>query len=246
VEGSRSWTAARWGTGGGVEVGIGSLFGQNRSMNLFVTGTDTDVGKTWVAVELVKAWRAAGGDVVGMKPIACGDRTDAELLQAASGGGDGINEVNPVWFRPAVAPYTAAMIEERAVDLALVRETYKNLRSHHASVVVEGAGGWMVPILSEYAVANLAVELGVPVLVVAANRLGVLNHALLTVEAVIGRGLKCVGVILNNPISGEPGDAARVPNGGVLEDLLSKRGVPLLGEIEFGATSLPERLLALR
>jgi dethiobiotin synthetase len=215
-------------------------------MSLFVTGTDTDVGKTWVSVALVKAWRAAGEDVVGMKPIVCGDRTDAELLHTASGGGVGINEVNPVWLRPAVAPYTAAMIEERAVDLALIRETYKVLRSRHASIVVEGAGGWMVPILSDYAVADLAVELGVPVLVVAANRLGVLNHALLTVEAVLSRGLKCVGVILNNPISGEAGDAARVTNGGVLEDLLTKRGVPLLGEIEFGATCLPDRLLALQ
>jgi dethiobiotin synthetase len=215
-------------------------------MSLFVTGTDTDVGKTWVAAELLKAWRAAGKDVVGMKPIACGDRADAELLRAANGGELGINEVNPVWMRPAVAPYTASMIEERVVDLALIRETYKVLRSRHAGIVVEGVGGWMVPILSDYAVADLAVELGAPVLVVAANRLGVLNHALLTVEAVISRGLKCAGVILNNPSPGELGNAARVTNGGVLEDLLSKRGVPLLGEIEFNAPRLPARLLELR
>ena len=219
--------------------------GKNEPMSLFVTGTDTDVGKTWASVELVKAWRAAGMDAVGMKPIACGDRVDAELLHAASGGGLGINEVNPVWLRPAVAPYTAAMIEERAVDLALIRETFAVLKARHSSIVVEGAGGWMVPILRDYAVADLAVELGLPVLVVAANRLGVLNHALLTVDAILGRRLKCAGVVLNSPNLGREDDAARVTNAGVLEELLAGRGVPLLGEIEHGAKRLPERLLAL-
>jgi dethiobiotin synthetase len=215
------------------------------SMSFFVTGTDTDVGKTWVSVELVKAWREKGTDVVGMKPIACGDRTDAELLQAVSGGGMGINEVNPVWLRPAVAPYTASMIEERAVDLALIRETFAILKARHGSIVVEGAGGWMVPILRDYAVADLAVELCLPVLVVAANRLGVLNHALLTVDAILARGLRCAGVVLNRPDFAAEEDAAQVTNAGVLEELLASRGVPLLGEIEHGAKRLPARLLAL-
>ena len=215
-------------------------------MSLFVTGTDTDVGKTWVSVELVKAWRAAGVDAVGMKPIACGDRADAELLQGASGGALGINEVNPVWLRPAVAPYTAAMIEERSVDLPLIRESFAILKARHSSIVVEGAGGWMVPILRDYAVADLAKELELPVLVVAANRLGVLNHALLTVDAILGRGLSCAGVVLNRPNPGGEDDAARVTNAGVLEELLVSRGVRLLGEIENGAKRLPDRLLALR
>jgi dethiobiotin synthetase len=215
-------------------------------MSLFVTGTDTDVGKTWVSAALVKAWREAGVDAVGMKPIACGDRTDAELLHAASGGALGIDEVNPVWLRPAVAPYTASMIEERVVDLALIRESYARLRARHTSIVVEGAGGWMVPILRDYAVADLAAELGLPVLVVAANRLGVLNHALLTVDAILSRGLRCAGVVLNGVTPTVADDAAQVTNAGILEELLAGRNVPLLGEVAHGATRLPERLLGLR
>jgi dethiobiotin synthetase len=157
-----------------------------------------------------------------------------------------INEVNPVWLRPAVAPYTAAMIEERSVDLPLIRESFATLKARHSSIVVEGAGGWMVPILRDYAVADLARELGLPVLVVAANRLGVLNHALLTVDAILSRGLSCAGVVLNCPDPGKEDDAARVTNAGVLEELLVSRGVPLLGEIENEAKRLPERLLVLR
>lgn len=166
-------------------------------MRLFVTGTDTGVGKTYVSAGLVAAARAAGLDCVGLKPICCGGREDADALHAASGGAISLNEVNPVWLRPPVAPYTAAMIESRMVDLALVRETLAAVSQRHASVVVEGAGGWLVPITQEYTFADLAVELGWPVLVVAANRLGVLNHTLLTLEAIARRGLSCAGVVLN-------------------------------------------------
>ena len=91
-------------------------------MNLFLTGTDTNVGKTYVATRLVRALRKAGADCVGLKPICCGDRSDAEELHRASGDVLTLNDVNPVWLRPPAAPYTAAMIENRAVDLALIRE----------------------------------------------------------------------------------------------------------------------------
>ena len=215
-------------------------------MSIFITGTDTGVGKTRVAAMLVRALRAAGVDAVGFKPICCGGREDAELLTEASGGAVALNDVNPVWLRPPVAPYTAAMIEGRMVDLALVREKFAQLHGAHAAVIVEGAGGWLVPVTRDFSMADLAAEFALPVLVVAANRLGVINHTLLTLAAIRASGLKCAGVVLNRPHAPQPDDPAVVTNAGVLGELLaaqtSGEAVPLLGEIEFGSEVLPPAL----
>jgi len=202
-------------------------------MNYFLTGTDTGVGKTYVGVLLIRALRRAGFDTVGLKPICCGDRGDAEALHAAADEELSLDDVNPVWFRVPAAPYTAAMVEERLPDLDQIRERFARVRSTRRSVIVEGVGGWLVPILRDYSIADMAAEMGLPVVVVAANRLGALNHTLLTVQAVQARGLKCAGVILNN-IAPES-DPATTTNRAVLENLLE---VPLLHEIEFGQTSL--------
>lgn len=209
---------------------------------IFITGTDTGVGKTRVAAMLVRALRSAGAasvDAVGFKPICCGGREDAELLAEASGGAVALNDVNPVWLRPPVAPYTAAMIEGRTVDVALVREKFTQLRAAHAAVIVEGAGGWLVPVARNFLMADLAAEFALPVLVVAANRLGVINHTLLTVAAIQARGLRCVGVLLNQVQSPADDDAAVLTNASVLGELLD---VPLLGEVIFGAEALPPAL----
>jgi len=214
-------------------------------MSIFITGTDTGVGKTRVAAMLVRALRAAGVDAVSFKPICCGGREDAELLAEASGGAVALNDVNPVWLRPPVAPYTAAMIEGRMVDVALVREKFAELRASHAAVIVEGAGGWLVPVTRDFSMADLAAEFALPVLVVAANRLGVINHTLLTVAAIRARGLRCAGVILNQVRPPADDDAAVVTNAGVLGELLAALPgctVPLFGEVEFGAGTLPSTL----
>lgn len=203
-------------------------------MNLFLTGTDTDVGKTYVAALLVRAWRATGRDCVGLKPICCGDRADAEVLRAAAGGGISLNEINPVWLRTPAAPYTAAMIENRTIDLMLIREVFGRARSAHESLIVEGAGGWLVPIARDFFVADLAAEFGLPVAVVVANRLGALNHALLTVQAIAARGLPCAGIILNRATPGD--DIATTTNRGILEELA---GVPILLDIAWGQRELP-------
>ena len=213
-------------------------------MSLFITGTDTGVGKTHVAALLVRALRAAGTDAVGFKPICCGGREDAVALAEASGD-VALNDVNPVWLRPPVAPYAAAMIEGRIADLALVREKFAQLRAAHTAVIVEGAGGWLVPVTRDFSMADLAAEFALPVLVVAANRLGVINHTLLTVAAIRASGLKCAGVVLNHPHAPQPDDPAIVTNAGVLGELLAALpggAVPLLGEIEFGAEVLPPSL----
>jgi dethiobiotin synthetase len=202
-------------------------------VNLFLTGTDTNVGKSYVAALLVRAWRAVGRDCVGLKPICCGDRGDATLLHAAAEGAIALNDVNPVWLRTPAAPYTASLIENRAIDLALIRESFGRARSAHEGLIVEGAGGWLVPIARDYFVADLAAEFGLPVAIVVANRLGALNHALLTVAAVRARGLECAGLILNHPSPEE--DIATTTNRGILEEFA---GVPILAEVAHGQRGL--------
>lgn len=204
---------------------------------IFITGTDTGVGKTYVSALLLRHLRGRCGlDAVGFKPICCGGREDAEVLHEASGGAAvlSLNEVNPVWLRTPAAPYTAAMIEGRAVDLALVRETFAALRARHEFVLVEGVGGWLVPIAHGYAVAHLAAELGLPVAVVVRNRLGALNHAALTVAHLRAHGQACVGSIFNHGPAEAPGgmDAetvARATNRAMGEEILM---LPTLAEIE--------------
>ena len=198
-------------------------------MNLFLTGTDTNVGKSYIAALLVRALRAAGRDCVGLKPICCGGREDATLLHEAAEGAITLNDVNPVWLRTPAAPYTASLIENRAIDMALIRESFSRARSIHESLIVEGAGGWLVPITRDYFVADLAAEFGLPVAIVVANRLGALNHALLTVAAVRARGLECAGIILNHPTAEE--DIATTTNRGILEEFA---GVPILADVAYG------------
>jgi dethiobiotin synthetase len=202
-------------------------------VNYFLTGTDTGVGKTYVAALLVRSLRKAGFDTVGLKPICCGDRADAEALQAAAGGELSLDDVNPVWFRFPASPYTASIVENRQPDLEQIRERFTRIRSGRRSLIVEGVGGWLVPIREDYFVADLAAEMELPVVVVAANKLGVLNHTLLTVQAIQARGLTCAGVILNNILS-EHEDAASTHRS-VLEHLLE---VPVLFQVELGQTAL--------
>ena len=196
-------------------------------MNLFITATDTGAGKTFVTSLLLRGLRKAGLDTVAMKPLCCGDRDDAEVLLKAAGNSLDLNDVNPVWLRTPAAPYTAAMIENRNIDLDLIRRTFARLRRTYRSLLVEGVGGWLVPIRRDYFVSDLAADLGLPVAVVVPNKLGALNHALLTVRNIQSRGLQCAGVIWNN--ADACGDAASTTNKSVLEDLLD---VPVLFEIE--------------
>jgi len=205
-------------------------------MRLFITGTDTAVGKTFVAAMLVRALRAAGVNAVGFKPICCGDRDDGDLLHAASEEQLNLNDVNPVWLRAPLAPYAASLVEGRAVDLALVRETFARISSAYPALIVEGAGGWRVPITRDFAVSDLAAEFALPVAVVVANRLGALSHARLAVESIQAHGLECAGIILNHTQPpADPPDLAVATNRAVLEDLLD---VPILFEIAHGQTAL--------
>ena len=192
-------------------------------MSLFVTGTDTGVGKTFTVTQLLRLARATGLRCAGYKPICCGDREDAELLLAASDPGLALDEVNPVWFRTPAAPLTASLVEKREVDLRLIREQFERLRARVDLVVVEGVGGWLVPIRDDYFASNLAAELQLPVLIVALNRLGCLNHTMLTIQSVAAAGLPCAGVAFNSPAAAS--DAAETTNFDVLKRIAQ---VPLL------------------
>ena len=188
-------------------------------MSVFVTGTDTGVGKTKFTVWLLRCLRERGVRCAGYKPICCGDRDDAEQLRDASSSGLTTDVVNPVWLRTPAAPLLAARIEGRKIDLPALREEFVRLSARVDFIAVEGVGGWMVPITSDYFSNDLAMDLDLPVIVVAENRLGCLNHVLLTVRAIETGGLKCVGVVLNN-LAREP-DLAMTTNAEILQNCLT-------------------------
>ena len=195
-------------------------------MSFFVTGTDTGVGKTHTVVQLLRILRSSGKSCAGFKPICCGDRQDAERLLGASADGLTIDEINPLWLKTPAAPLTAGQIEDVKINIELLLGAFQALRARVDDVFVEGVGGWMVPIRSDYFVRDLAMEMQLPVLVVAKNRLGCLSHALLTVRSVQATGLRCAGVVLNGPTGGD--DVASATNADVLASILD---LPLLSEL---------------
>lgn len=209
-------------------------------MSFFITGTDTGVGKTYATRLILQSLREEGVDAVGYKPVSCGDRDDATQLAEASGGLP-VDEVNPVYLSSALAPLVAGMLENQPVNPAELTAGYHQLANRHAKVIVEGAGGWEVPIAPGYRVSDLAVDLGLPVVVVAANKLGALNHILLTVEAIRAKGLVCAGIVLNQ-LEDEM-DTAMITNKGMVEELA---GVPLLEHLIFNQNFLdPEGFMAI-
>lgn len=202
-------------------------------MHYFVTGTDTDAGKTYVTCLLLEALKREGKTAAGFKPFVCGGREDAVHLANASGDGLTVEEVNPVWFKVPAAPYAAALMENRAFDLNDVITAFNDLTELNDYVLVEGAGGWEVPLTGSATMADFAQRLALPVIVVVNNKLGCLNHTILTVRNIQARGLSCAGVILNH-VKDER-DAASISNRMVLEHFLD---VPVLAEIMHGETEI--------
>jgi dethiobiotin synthetase len=203
-------------------------------VSLFITGTDTGVGKTQNAVRLLRLLRAAGRSCAGMKPICCGDRRDAELLLAAGSDSLTIDEINPVWLQTPAAPIVGSFVEEVNLDIEQILAAFRALQDRVEHVIVEGVGGWMVPIRPDYFMSDLAVEMKLPVLVVTQNRLGCLNHTLLTVRSVADYNVRCLGVVLNGVRV--PGDIAALTNADVLERILN---VPLLVGLGENLMELP-------
>lgn len=174
--------------------------------SVFVTGTDTDVGKTRISLALIELLKKQGKQVAVMKPIASGcDLTidglrndDALQLRKQANVDLPYELINPYAFEPAIAPHLAAEYVDIAIELAVIKNNFDLIQQQSDAVVVEGAGGWLVPINSTETIADLAIHLDLPVILVVNIRLGCINHALLTINAIESTGLKLQGWVANN------------------------------------------------
>jgi dethiobiotin synthetase len=166
------------------------------ALELFVTGTDTGVGKTLVAAALLRLARERGFSTRGLKPVASGAthtraglrNDDALTLQLESSPPVDYDTVNPWCFEPAIAPHLAAAESDRKLEPAELTAWYRRAAAHCDAVIVEGAGGWRVPLHPAGFLSDLPETLGLPVLLVVGLRLGCLNHARLTYEAIVAGG----------------------------------------------------------
>lgn len=207
---------------------------------IFITGTDTGVGKTVVTALLLAYLRQRGIHAVAMKPISSGDRNDARLLRALAADEISLDAINPIHFRRPLAPMVAARMEKRRLDTRPIRSTLHALRSTFSPVLVEGIGGLLVPLRRGYVVRDLVCELRLPLLIVAKPNLGTLNHTALTVEAARKVGIEVLGVVLNDSAGGRPGLAERT-NAKAIEaacETVVLGRIPHLSAREFTAASV--------
>lgn len=200
----------------------------------FVTGTDTGAGKTHVTCALLHATRQAGLTAVGMKPIAAGVEDDGRngdvtQLLAASSFQPPLALINPYLFIPPISPHIAAREAGRPIDLAVIKQAFAELCEQADVVWVEGVGGFRVPLDEQTDAADLALDLALPLILVVGMRLGCINHALLTVEAIQARGMHLAGWVANRI---EPAMARFEAN---LETLCARLDAPLLGVTPYGA-----------
>ena len=203
---------------------------------VFVTGTDTGVGKTLVSCALIHAIKARGVGVMPMKPIAAGaesidgqweNEDSIALIEAAGCPASRLPDVTPVLLREAMAPHIAARREGRRIALEPIREAYERLREQGAFVVAEGVGGFMVPLDKDLDGVDLARALDLPLVLVVGLRLGCLNHALLTAAAIDAAQLELAGWIANEV---DPNMAVADENVAALVERIS---APLLGRLPF-------------
>ena len=209
------------------------------SCGVFITGTDTGIGKTYASVALLHALRGAGLRAVGMKPVASGCMATAEglrnedalALQSASSGSPDYADVNPLAYAAAVSPHLAAAAEGRRVELAPVQAAYARLVARADVVVVEGVGGWLAPLSDTLVAGDLARVLGLPVILVVGLRLGCLNHALLSARAIRADGCELLGWIGNRI------DPDMLEPDGNLDTLRARLPAPCLGVIAHDAAT---------
>jgi dethiobiotin synthetase len=200
----------------------------------FITGTDTGVGKTYFTALLTRALRQQSIPAIPLKPISAGDRSDSIILSEASGGVVSPVEINPVHFTASLSPYAASILESRPFPWGILREKMKKLTENYPGpFLIEGAGGWRVPLDSSLGIREWAQELALPVIVVARNSLGTINHTLLTVESIRQSRSPILGIILNDYFS--KSDESSFTNPALLGELT---GLPVLS-LPSSAPSLP-------
>jgi len=194
---------------------------------IFVTGTDTGVGKTFVGCALAHAWRAAGRRVGVVKPVETGverEPEDARALAHAAADVSALDDLCPYRFRAPLAPSVAAALEGRTVDVDRVAALIERRARDVDVLLVEGAGGLLVPIEGTTTWLDLAVRLRLPLLIVAANRLGTVNHCALTARVAAGAGLRVHGYVLSQPTPTT--DVSAETN---VETIAASTGLPCLG-----------------
>jgi dethiobiotin synthetase len=182
------------------------------AQSLFIAGTDTGVGKTWVAAQIIQKLVATGHRAVGMKPVAAGAalgpmgwrNDDALQLAAAGAAGLPYELLNPVCLPAATSPHLAAKMAGTTIDIADIKRAYESIRQKYELIIVESAGGWFAPIGEPVApgergptMEDVASSLRLPVLLVVGVRLGCISHALLTAAAIQQNGLHLVGWVAN-------------------------------------------------
>lgn len=210
----------------------------------FITGTDTNVGKTFVSAGIVRALKRLGLSTGVMKPVETGCQAtggllapkDAIALKEASGAEDPIDLINPFRFILPLAPLIAAEEEGRAIEPAAIKTAFEAIRVRHSATIVEGAGGLLVPVTRDMTMAEIALLLDIPVIIVAASRLGAINHTAMTVECAKSRGLVIAGIILNSPSEPVPGDISVAGNAGAIERLT---GISVIAEIPYNKKPAP-------
>lgn len=214
--------------------------------SVFITGTDTGVGKTRVASALLLAGRRAGLRALGMKPVAsgaelcCGQWVNDDVVQLLAAAGVAVDPdlVNPFRFEPAIAPHLAARLAGVEITLAPILSAHAALAAGSDWLVVEGVGGWAVPLSPTLMQADLVRALALPVILVVGIRLGAINHALLSAAAIRADGLELAGFIANRI---EPALPAADQ---VVQSIAARIGVPLLADLDHGAdaAAMAERL----
>jgi dethiobiotin synthetase len=221
--------------------------GKPPNHGFFVTGTDTGVGKTLIACALLHAFAARGHRAVGMKPVASGAErrghelvhSDVEELIAAGNVSAPRSLVNPYCFEPPIAPHLAAERAGVKIVLERIEESWHELAARADVVIVEGVGGFRVPLGADADTAQLAARLALPIVLVVGLRLGCLSHALLTADAIAARGLTLAGWIAN---SIDPGMDAADENVRSLERRIE---APLIARVAHAAAPQPAAVAAL-
>lgn len=201
----------------------------------FVTGTDTGIGKTLIATALLHKAGESGLTTLGLKPVAAGGidkagefvNEDAWQLKELSSSQPAYADVNPVALRAGIAPHIAAVQENRKLDIAELARHCRDLASTNEFSVVEGAGGWCVPLTEHETMVDLAVAIGFPVILVVGVRLGCINHTLLSVAAIEASGLSLAGWVANQV---DPDMPAVDEN---IQTLRERLAAPLLGRIPY-------------
>ena len=168
----------------------------------FLTGTDTEIGKTFITCALLHRAGQLGLKAAGLKPVAAGTdaagrNEDVENIRAASNLALPLKVINPYCFKAAIAPHIAAAEEGITIEFETIKRTLESARQEADLLIVEGVGGFCVPLGVDRSSADLAIALGLPLILVVGLRLGCINHALLTVEAIAARGLQIAGWVAN-------------------------------------------------